>query len=298
MRHVSIYNRLVSVRAVPGLRAIASQYDVFLVDLWGVVHDGERLFPGVADALRQLAAAGRRVIFVTNTSRRAPRVSEMLAEMGIGRDLYEAVVSSGDVTREALVSRDPSLFGLLRDRPRCVHVGDPSFVPWLFELGLSFVEDVAEADLVVATGSVRDDDALASVRERLAPAVARAAPLVCTNPDRVIPTASGMTLGPGAVAAAYAELGGRVFLYGKPHPPIYAAARRLLGGAAVRVVAIGDLLDTDVRGARGAGIPSALVVETGGHARDLGPAPSSVALDGLFSAAGVAPDMVLARFAW
>jgi ribonucleotide monophosphatase NagD (HAD superfamily) len=100
------------------------------------------------------------------------------------------------------------------------------------------------------------------------------------------------------VAAAYAELGGPTFLYGKPHPPIYAAARGRLGAPPARVVAIGDLLDTDVRGARGARIASALVTATGGHAAELGPAPGARALDALFVAAGVAPDMVLARFAW
>ncbi|MDF2692067.1 MAG: superfamily protein involved in N-acetyl-glucosamine catabolism [Labilithrix sp.] len=287
------------VHALPGLRAIASQYDAFLVDLWGVVHDGSRPFAGVVDALRELSSAGRRVIFLTNSSRDGARVAEMLGAMGIGGELFEAVISSGDVTRDALVSRDPALFDLLPDDPRCVHVGDPSFVPWLFELGLRFVDGLADADLVVATGTVRDDAALVSVREHLAPAAARGAPLVCTNPDRVIPTAFGVTLGPGAVAVAYAELGGRVFLYGKPHSPIYAAARRQLGASpAARVLAVGDLLDTDIRGARDAGIASVLVTGTGGHAHALGPSPSAAALEPLFAAAGVAPDMVLERFAW
>jgi HAD superfamily hydrolase (TIGR01459 family) len=287
------------VHPLPGLRAIASQYDAFLVDLWGVVHDGNRPFAGVVDALRELASAGRRVIFLTNSSREGARVAEMLAAMGIGGELFEAVISSGDVTRDALVARDPALFDLLPDEPRCVHVGDPAFVPWLFELGLRFVDELADADLVVATGTVRDDAALVRVRAQLEPVASRAVPLVCTNPDRVIPTASGVTLGPGAVAAAYAELGGRVFLYGKPHAPIYAAARRQLGTSpATRVLAIGDLLDTDIRGARDAAIASVLVTGTGGHARTLGPSPIASALEPLFAAAGVAPDMVLERFRW
>jgi HAD superfamily hydrolase (TIGR01459 family) len=263
------------------------------------VHDGSAPFEGAVDALRELASAGRRVIFLTNTSRTRASVAETLAEMGIGPELYEAVISSGDVTRDALLARDPPLFDLLPALPRCVHVGNPSFVPWLFELGLSFVDDVADADLVVATGAARDDAALASVRAQLAPAAARGVPLVCTNPDRVIPTRAGLTLGPGAIAAVYAELGARVFLYGKPHSPIYAAARRQLGDSpAARVLAIGDLLDTDIRGARAAGIASVLVTATGGHADALGPAPTTAASSALYAAAGVAPDMTLARFAW
>lgn len=286
------------VHALPGLRAIASQYDAFLVDLHGVVHDGTAPFDDVVDALRELGSAGRRVIFLTNTSRTGATVVETLTAMGIASELYEAVISSGDVTRDALLARDPPLFHLLPELPRCVHLGAPAFVPWLFEIGLSFVDDVADADLVVATGPPRNDAALASMRARLEPAATRGVPMVCTNPDRVIPTALGLTLGPGAVAAAYEELGARVFLYGKPHAPIYAAARRQLGSSSLRVLAIGDLLDTDVRGARAAGIASVLVTATGGHAHELGPAPSTAAANALYAAAGVAPDMTIARFKW
>jgi HAD superfamily hydrolase (TIGR01459 family) len=284
---------------LPGLGAIASHYDAFLVDLWGVVHDGTRPFPGAVEALRALASARRQVIFLTNSSRTGAQVAEMLSGMNIGPELYQAVVSSGDVTRDALIARDPRLFDLLPEQPRCLHVGDASFVPWLFELGLTFVDELADADLVVATGSVPDEAALASMRQRLAPAVKRRLPLVCTNPDRVIPTASGLTLGPGSVASAYAELGGRVFLYGKPHAPIYEAARRQLAvRETARLVAIGDLLETDIQGARDAGIASVMITQTGGHAPELGSAPTRAALEALFAKAGVLPDMVLGRFAW
>ncbi len=290
------------MRTLSGLREIAPRYDAFLVDLWGVVHDGKRPFSGVIDALHALSSAGKRVVFLTNTSRTGALAGDMLGDMGIGRELFETVISSGDVTREALRSRDPALFAELPRDPRCAHLGDPSFVPWLFELGLSFGDDLdlTNADLVVATGTLGDDDAsMTRARERLAPAAARDVPLVCTNPDRVIPRATGFTRGPGAIAAAYEELGGRAFLYGKPHAPIYAAARRHLGDVGPdRIVAIGDLLDTDVRGARGAGIASVLVTGTGAHAQTLGPLPTAEALAALFAAAGVAPDMTLTRFAW
>jgi HAD superfamily hydrolase (TIGR01459 family) len=285
------YSRL-ALLALPGLHALSSRYDAFLIDLYGVIHDGARPFDGVIDALRHLASASRRVVFLTNTSRAGDAVANALATMGIAPDLYDAIISSGDITRAALLSRDPALFFLLPSSPRCAHLGDPSFVPWLFELGLSFVDDLADADLVIASGAPHHAAALARTKSDLAPVAARSVPLVCTNPDRVIPAASGLTLGPGAVAAAYAELGGRVFMYGKPHAPIYAAARALLGEVPTeRIVAIGDLLDTDIRGARAAGIASVLVTATGGHAAE----PS---IDALFAATGVAPDFVIDRFAW
>lgn len=288
------------VPTLSGLCELASRYDAFFVDLHGVVHDGTRPFDGVVAALRELSEADRRVIFLTNSSRSGALVAEGLATMGIGSGLYDAVISSGDVTREALVSRDPRLFARLPERPRSFHVGNPAFVPWLFELGLPFVDDLADADLVIATGTAKDEPGLARIRAQLAPAVARGLPLLCTNPDRIIPTASGITLGPGAIAFAYEELGGTALLYGKPHAPMYEAARRLLVGRATdaRTVAVGDLLDTDVRGARAAGIASVLVTATGGHAGSLGPVPTATAQAALWAAAGIAPDMLLARFVW
>jgi HAD superfamily hydrolase (TIGR01459 family) len=292
------------IATISGVRSLASRYDVFLVDLWGVVHDGERPFDGVAFALERLREAGARVLFLSNSSRTGDYLAGMLEKMGVGRDLFEAVVSSGDVTREALGSRDPAIFGALPAEPRCLHVGDPTFVSWVFELGLHFVDDVGDADLVLATGTVKDDEALARVRDHLAPAAARGVPLVCTNPDRVVPMRTGTKLGPGAVAEAYQTLGAPVFLYGKPHAPIYAEVLRRVAGdasgapALERVVAIGDLLDTDVRGARGAGIASVLVTATGVHAAELGPAPGAAALQALCAKAGVTPDMTVARFAW
>lgn len=280
---------------LPGIRSLIPQFDAFLVDLWGVVHDGERPFEGVASALDALAAAKRRVLFMTNTSRTGDAVADTLVQqMGIARALFSDVVTAGDVTRRALLDRDPALFAGLPKDPRCYHFGDPDFVPWVFELELTFTDSVTNADLVIATGAARDADALADARAHLAPAAARKAPLVCTNPDRIIPTAEGPRFGPGAVAHAYAELGAPVFLYGKPHPPIYAEARRRLGDIdGRRIIAIGDTLGTDIRGAASAGYASMLVVGSGVHAPEL--SDRSVMND-LFAREGVTPDFVVERF--
>ncbi len=276
---------------LPGLRSIVEDYEDFLVDLWGVIHDGEQPFPSVLPALGALAARGRRVVFVTNSSRSGSGVTSFLVEqLGIPRHLFHDVVSSGDVTRAALEQRDPAVFAKLPAAPRCFHSGAREIVAWLYELGLDFVDDAAEADLVIATGAYADDAALEAVAKELATAAMRGAPLVCTNPDRIIPSARGSMLGPGIIAEAYA---GPTFFYGKPHAPIYAAARALLGaGDASKCIAVGDLLETDIRGARNAGIASVLVTATGGSAL------ATEALDLRYAAGGVAPDMIIERFGW
>lgn len=290
-----------------GLRALAPDYDDYLVDLWGVVHDGRRPFDGVVDALERLAAlGGRRVLFLTNTSRLGDDVGRALERMGVARELFFDVVSSGDVTRAALVARDPAIFRGLPAAPRCVHLGDPGYASWLFELGLDVAQGedaLDDAELVLVTGAPADSDALAATRARLAPLAARGVPLLCTNPDRVIPTPTGVVLGPGAVASAYVDAGGRAALFGKPHAPIYDEAKRRLAGGAPpvpegrprRVAALGDLLATDVRGARDAGVFAVWVTGTGAHAAEVGDA---AARDALYAREGVRPDARLARLAW
>ncbi|MFO0738374.1 MAG: TIGR01459 family HAD-type hydrolase [Labilithrix sp.] len=259
------------------LRDLANEFDTFFLDVWGVLHTGEGPLPGVLDTLRAARDAGTRIVLLTNTSRLGPQVVETLGKIGITRDLFTDVVTAGDVTRDAIVARDPAIFRDLPASPAAFHFGARDYVPWLFELGLDLDATPEDAQLVFATGAVSNEQALDRARETLRPAARRRVPLVCTNPDRVIPTSSGPKLGPGAVAAAYAAEGGPIFLYGKPHPPIYAEAQRRAGDA--RVVAMGDLVDTDVAGARAAGLAAALI----------GAVPED---------ATITPDFVLSAFAW
>lgn len=278
---------VVDVRTIPGIHALVAEIDDLLVDLWGVIHDGERPYGGAVDALERIAALpDKRVLFLTNTSRTREAVIRTLVEtMGIDRRLFLDVVSSGDVTRAALVDREPSIFDGLPPAPRAFHHGDASFVPWLFgdELPLRWTDRVEDADLVVATGAAASRDAVDAALAALRPALARGARLVCTNPDRVIPRPHGAVgIGPGEIAHQYASMGGEVVLLGKPHPPIYAAARRRLGGGDRRLLAVGDLIDTDIRGARAAGMPSLLVTRGRGD----------------WQTANISPDHVVERFAW
>lgn len=284
---------MANVRTLANACELARDHDGLLVDLWGVVHDGERLFDGVADALVAIAAAGVRICFLSNSSRLGPLLTDNLVALGVPRNAFVGAVSSGDVTRAALVARSPALFGALPSEPRVLHLGSAGFVPWLFELGLAFTESDDAADLVVATGTVKDESELTALAARLAPLAARDVPLVCTNPDRVVPMKGKLHRGPGAVAHLYAELGGRTFLYGKPHAPIYEAALQLLDRT--RVVAIGDMMETDVVGARRANLASVLVT-SGVHREELGDPADPAKLDALFARHGVLPDAVLRFF--
>lgn len=278
------------------LRALRAQFDGFLVDLWGVVHDGALPFQGVVEGLTKLSESGARVCFISNSSRRGEHLEAALVSMGLARDLFVAVVSSGDVTREALLRRDPAVFDGLPQPTQVLHLGSPAFVPWLFDLPLTFVTDPERAQLVIATGTVPDDAALRSLQERLEPLARAGIPLVCTNPDRVVGGAGGLHIAPGAVAHAYAEVGGRVAMYGKPHAPIYRAGLQRLGLPPARVVGVGDMLATDIRGARSAGLASVLITQTGVHGAELED-DDGTRLRALCEEHGVTPTFVLERLA-
>ncbi len=288
------------VRRLSNITELTDAYDGFLVDLWGVVHDGERLYDGVLETLDAIARRGARVVFLSNSSRLGSQLAASLVAMGLQRETFVEVVSSGDVTREVLVRREEPFFERfgIGSPTRALHLGTASYVPWLFEMDLELVDDGA-AKLVIATGSVASESELDAIRARLAPLAARDVPLVCTNPDRILVTKKGLGIAPGAVAHAYAELGGATFLYGKPHPPIYrrALARLAASGVAeARTVAVGDMIETDIVGARGANLPSVLVT-SGVHAAELGAARDDAgALARLFERHGAAPDAVIATF--
>lgn len=286
---------------IAGLRDLVTRFDGLFVDLWGVIHDGEALFPDALPALEQLRARATPVVFVSNSSRAGTLLEKHLATMGVDRSLYARIVSSGDVTKAALTSREPALFSRLPPRPRCVHVGDAEFVAWLPELAavVEFV-DAAEADsadLLLVTGSFADEAAVARALRPLEGLAARRVPLVCTNPDRVVQTAQGRVFAAGALAQAYQRLGAETFMYGKPYAPIFAAARRVIPGAR-RIAVVGDLLETDIRGARDAGLYGVLVTATGVNASALGVAPSEATLASLGVQAGVLPDGIIPRFTW
>lgn len=295
-----------TLRRVPDVLALRADHDAFLVDVWGVIHSGGPLHEGVHAALDALAESGARVLFLSNSSRLGALMAENLVALGVRRDVFVDVLSSGDVTREALAARDEAIFSICGASPRVLHVGHAAYVPWVFELGLDIVDDDDSAELIIATGAPATAPKLEAIRVRLAPLAARGVPLVCTNPDPVIPSPDGgVVLGPGAVARVYERLGGPTFLFGKPHPPIYREALSRLAVAPERVVAIGDMIATDIAGARGAGLASVLVT-TGVHAPELAGAGAGAgvgareagdaALEALFAQHGSRPDAVLAAF--
>jgi len=236
-----------------GLSEVADRYDGFIVDLWGVLHDGARAFPAAVDCLQALRARHKAVLILSNAPRRAAEVAARNAEIGIPSDLPTAVMSSGEDAWRHLANRpDPWYAALGR---RCYHLGPPRDQGMREGIDYDFVATPAEADFVLATGAWGPDDTVEDYAGLLGKVRRRNLPMVCANPDLEVIRGGVREICGGAIAAAYEALGGEVRYHGKPHPPIYETCFALMDGVARgRVAAIGDALRTDIAGANAVGI--------------------------------------------
>jgi HAD superfamily hydrolase (TIGR01459 family) len=288
------------IRILSGLAELAGEYDGFVLDLWGVIHDGVRAFPGVVDALAAMTAAGKRFVMLSNAPRRADAISEGMVGMGIPAEFCRDILSSGEATWIELNTRADPWY---RDIGRtCLHIG-PARDENLFDgLDLERVTDIGAAGFIMNTGPWRDEETVADYEETLAEGARRGLPMICVNPDLEVIRGGRRIICAGALALRYEELGGNVRWIGKPHTPIYGLCFDMLGVAdKSRVLAVGDSLRTDIAGAEAVGIDSVLV--TGGlHANELGvasgEAPSESAVAAACARAGHFPNAAIPHLSW
>ena len=281
---------------LPHFGALAADYDAVLCDVWGVVHNGIDGFPAACDALMRFRAGGGVMVFITNAPRPSEVVARQLQHFHVPAEAYDAIVSSGDVTRSVIQSRPG----------KSVHHMGPERDSAIFSgLNLTFAP-LEAADYVVCTGLDDDDvETPDDYRERLELMVARKLLMVCANPDVVVERGDRLVYCAGALADLYATMGGEVIYAGKPYKPIYemalAKAEEAIGRklAAEKVLAVGDSLRTDLKGARTVGIDF-LFVTAGIHAEELGgrDEPDPAAIAQAFIAAGDVPKAVMRHLVW
>lgn len=285
---------------IPHLRGLAdvlSRYDGVICDVWGVLHNGAAAFKDAVVALVRARTAGIPVVLLTNAPRPALDIEAQLARLGIGRDAYDAIVTSGGVTRDLLVASGVSRFfhlGPERDAP--LYAGLEAR-PAAFE----------DSPLVLCTGLHDDERETAETyRPLLERAGAASMPLLCANPDLVVERAGRLIPCAGAIADLYERIGGTVTWVGKPKPLVYDHAVAALSSArgkipeGARILCIGDALRTDIAGARGAGF-DALLVLAGIHAEDVGLLDGqheAAKLDRLLNRAVARPTMTITGLRW
>jgi len=225
---------------------IAPAYDALLCDIWGVIHNGREAFPAACAALARYRAEVGPVVLISNSPRPNAQVIEQLDELGVPREAWSGIVTSGDATRLLLAQRAPGPAWM---------VGPDRDLPLYDGLGVEF-SDLAQARFISVTGPYDDEtEEPGDYRDRFIEARSRDLELICANPDIVVQRGERLIYCGGALAQLYESLGGKVLMAGKPYPIIYdlslKKAEALLGRALDRrrALCIGDGLPTDIRGA-------------------------------------------------
>ena len=278
-------------QSIPNLSRIAHDYDAMLCDAWGVIHNGVSLFSGIEEALVRFRRSCGPVVILTNAPRRAEIIPPQLDRLGLSREAYDAVVTSGDATRAQIEARaGQKAFRLGPEKDASLYEGlDVEFSP------------LEDADYIICTGLVDDQtETPDAYRDMLSEAAkAGAPPMICANPDIVVNWGGRTVYCAGALAEIYAEAGGVVAFSGKPHPPIYALARRAVadarGGApASRLLAVGDGLETDIRGANNENVDALFIHGAGGVHRG----EAACAIADLLDEKGLTVRGVASELAW
>jgi HAD superfamily hydrolase (TIGR01459 family) len=285
---------------VDGLATLADDYDGFVIDTAGVLHDGLASYPGALEALRHLKSRGKKVSLLTNQARRSSSVGRLLGDMGIVPDLYDHLLTSGELAHQWLRHRPEDWLQELGTA--CLHFGPIRDAELIHGLDMEAVDQPYLAQFVLCTGFNEVEDVLADYEEVFRICIAKELPLLCADPERWRLSGGERRHAAGTMARRYAELGGDVEYCGLPFGDLYARCFELLGiDNHTRILAVGDNLATDLAAAAAAGIDSVLI--TGGlHAEDLqtawGEAPTSERLEALLGAARSRPRAALPTFIW
>jgi HAD superfamily hydrolase (TIGR01459 family) len=280
---------------ISGLAQIAASYDLVLCDVWGVLHNGIRPRQGAIEALTSFRQAGGTVIMITNAPRQRKSVYVQLQNMGVPDNTFDNIVTSGDVTRD-----------LLRAAPRrMLHIGPAKDLNLFEGIDLELVSEKA-AEAIICSGLWNETtESPADYIELLTRLKSRNLPLICANPDLVVEVGDHLEYCAGSIALEYSKLGGKTLIAGKPHHPIYDVAIAEAENLAKRkfdrkrILAIGDGMPTDIKGAADYGI-DALYVSAGIHAGEYGEAedPDHAGVIGFLGASGVNPMAYLPRLVW
>ena len=258
-RNTTAGERTVDVPLLEHAAPLSAEYPVWFCDIWGVVHDGVIADEVSCDALIRHRKNDGVVVLVSNSPRPKPALLRQLDDLKVPREAYDDVITSGDVTR-AVVSRHAGC--------KVFHLGPERDAHLREGLPVSFTES-EEAEIIMCSGLFDDrTEQPEQYRDMLRQLAERDLPLVCANPDLIVKHGEDILPCAGALAKIYEELGGKVIMAGKPHLPIYEEALKKAEAAAGRkvekreILAIGDGMGTDMKGAANFGVAALFI--TGG----------------------------------
>ncbi len=248
-----------TIEHLDGVGSLVERYQVFLLDQFGVLHDGTNPYPGAVEALSALKRAGKTIVLVSNSGRRARPNESRLLKLGFEPGSWDQFVSSGEIAWRSF--HEMTISGRLRPNTKCLPISREDDRSAIEGLPFTLTRDGNDAELVLISASEGDRYDLDHYRRQLGPAAARHVQCFCTNPDKIMLTAVGPRFGAGRLADLYESLGGSVTRIGKPYAPIFDAALALVGNPdRSTVVCVGDSVEHDIAGGIGAGVATALVL--------------------------------------
>ncbi len=243
-------DKAIKTKFCVGISDISDSYMGVIVDQWGVLHDGEKVYPGVVECLKELKDRNKYVIILSNSGKRAAQNKERLQSLGIGPSLYDVILTSGEMTWQGLNDQDHSFFKDLGSKCYVLsRGGDSSIVDGLENI--SVVEDIKEADFLIISGSDAPEKTIEDYEPILKEASRNRLTALCANPDSRGIMGAQNIMGPGTIARRYQDFGGVVHYIGKPHQPIFQECIRMLQAQQIypgHTIMIGDSMSHDIMG--------------------------------------------------
>ena len=255
MRFLSYISIMVKNLDQEGLKSIINRYDLFFIDLWGVVHNGIELYENSINVLDNLAAAKKDFILLTNAPRPNATVINFLKKMGL-KKYFENVFTSGEAAHKYLISH--------LGKKNFFHIGPPSDFDLFKNIEKNNVLNIEDADYFLCTGLFEDQENELNYYKKLL-SNHTSKKLICTNPDLIVDRGEEREYCAGSVAKSFEEIKGEVIYFGKPHPPVYNLSTNIINK---KVLCIGDNLNTDIKGANVQNFDS-LLITNGIHRKEI-----------------------------
>ena len=255
MRFLSYISIMVKNLDQEGLKSIINRYDLFFIDLWGVVHNGIELYENSINVLDNLAAAKKDFILLTNAPRPNATVINFLKKMGL-KKYFENVFTSGEAAHKYLISD--------LGKKNFFHIGPPRDFDLFKNIEKNNVLNIEDADYFLCTGLFEDQENDLNYYKKLL-SNHTSKKMICTNPDLIVDRGEEREYCAGSVAKSFEEIKGEVIYFGKPHPPVYNLSTNIINK---KVLCIGDNLNTDIKGANIQNFDS-LLITNGIHRKEI-----------------------------
>ena len=269
------------------LSDIDDHYDVFLIDLWGVIHNGIAAFDNVIPVLQSLKQKKKMVFFITNAPRRSFVISQQLEDFGIEQKLYDKIISSGELTWLSIKEK--------YQKKNCLIIGPPRDFHLVEGLDISVVDKDSNVDIILNTGPWGEDDSLENYTDLLDSLAKKKSHMICSNPDKTVVRGENFMICAGLLAEYYEKIGGKVEYYGKPYKQIYEHCFNFFEKKNTRVLAIGDSLENDIKGANALNFDSLLITDGIHREVNNNNDVDKQKLDGLIKTKNIFPDFFMRK---